>query len=52
MNMQTTCVIWTALQAQHMSSATEEIFKEIPRDFNIRWNSVEGKQYIITDCRV
>ena len=31
--------IWTAPQAQHMPSATEEIFcKEIPRDFNIRWN--------------
>ena len=38
MHIQTTCAVWTALQAQHMPSATEEIFKEIPRDFNIRWN--------------
>jgi hypothetical protein len=35
-----------------MPSATEEILKEIPRDFDIRWNSAEGKQYLITDCRV
>ena len=38
MHIQTNCAIWAALQAQHMPSATEEIFKEIPRDFNIRWN--------------
>jgi 2-hydroxy-3-keto-5-methylthiopentenyl-1-phosphate phosphatase len=30
--------MWTALQAQNMPSPTEEIFEEIPRAFNIRWN--------------
>jgi len=41
--------IWTALQAQHMLSSTEEIFQEIAKDFNIRWNfpncvgSIDGK---------
>jgi len=33
-----TCAIWTALQAQHMPSPTEEIFQETAKDFNIRWN--------------
>ena len=33
----TTCAIWTALPAQLTPSPTDEIFTEIPRDFNIRW---------------
>ena len=33
---ETICAIWTALQAQHMLSPTEEIFQETAKDFNIR----------------
>jgi len=46
---ETTCAIWTALQAQHMASRTEEIFQETAKDFNIRCNfpncvgSIDGK---------
>ena len=46
---ETTCAIWTALQAQHMPSPTEEIFQEIAKNFSIRWNfpncvgNVDGK---------
>jgi len=46
---ETSCAIWTALQAQHMPPPTEKIFQEIAKDFNIRWNfpncvgSVDGK---------
>ena len=46
---ETTCAIWTSLQAQHTPSPTEEIFQEIAKDFNIRWNisnfvwSIDGK---------
>jgi len=35
---ETTCVVWTALQAQHMPSPTEEMFQEIVKEINIRWN--------------
>ena len=38
MNEWTTCATWTALQAQHVPPPTEEIFTEISKDFNIRWN--------------
>ena len=38
MNEWTTCATWIALQAQRMPPTTEEIFTEISKDFNIRWN--------------
>ena len=53
---ETTCAIWTALQAQHTPSPTEEIFQEIAKDFNIRWNfpncigSIDGKHIRINKC--
>ena len=34
----TNCAKWTPLQTQHMPPPTEEIFTEISKDFNIRWN--------------
>jgi hypothetical protein len=38
MNEWATCAVWTALQAHHIPSPTEEIFTEISKDFTIRWN--------------
>jgi hypothetical protein len=52
---ETTCVIWTAIQALHTPSPTQEKFQEIAKDFNIRWNfpncvgSIHGK-HIRINC--
>jgi hypothetical protein len=35
---ETTCAVWTAIQARHMPSPKDEMFKEIAKDFHIHQN--------------
>jgi hypothetical protein len=43
--------IANALQAQHMPSLTEEIFTEIARNINIRWNLLSCIESIHVDAK-